>query len=105
MTPSMNLTVERGPSVWDQKSHNSFWPAALMAAGASMAALSLRAAPRHRLWLASAGAAAVAYAVFNGPLSHRVELARVRARERARSVEPLDKTLRDSFPASDPPAI
>jgi len=105
MTPSMNLTVERGPSVRDQNPRRSFWTAALMAGGASMAALSWRAAPRRRFWLASAGAAAAAYGLFNGPLSQRVELARVRARERARSVEPLDQTLRASFPASDPPAI
>lgn len=105
MTPSMNLTVERGPSVWDKTSCRSNWPAAAVATGVSVAALSYRAAPRYRFWLASAAAAAATYALFSRRIAHRIEDARVSARERARAKEPLDRTLKDSFPASDPPSV
>lgn len=101
MEPSLNLTPQRGPSVWSRNTAPQYWPLAL--AGLSLVALSRRAAS-HRGWLAGLGAAAAAYSLMQGPLRTRVELMRVHCRERERATEPLDSTLKDSFPASDPVA-
>jgi hypothetical protein len=106
--PSINLTPHRGPSVWETPAERAR-PLHLAAAatGAAITALAWRTAPPRRFWIAGLGAAGAVAALMATPLGGRAEkaLASVKAKRRAAASEPLDKTLKDTFPASDAPAV
>jgi hypothetical protein len=80
---------------------------AAAAAGAVITMLAWRAAPPHRFWIAGLGAAGAMAALMAGSVGDRTEkaLAAATARGRARRQDPLDRTLKDTFPASDSPAV
>ncbi len=110
MEPSLNLTPHRTPSaVWDEPcappSRSLHMAAA--ATGAAVAMLAWHTSPPRRFWIAGLGAAGAMAALISGGFGDRAEraIAGVAAKRRARASEPLDRTLKDSFPASDPPAV
>lgn len=103
MDPSMNLTLHRGPSVWDSPRATPLHLAAAVA-GVVTTALAWRAAPPHRFWIAGLAAAGATAALLAGRTGDRA-LAAVQARRRAHSHDALDSTLKDTFPASDAPAV
>ena len=110
MEPSMNLTPHRGPSVWENNaSLERARPLHLAAAatGAAITALAWRTAPPRRVWIAGLGAAGTVAALMATPFGGRAEraIASMKARRQVRETEPLDKTLKDTFPASDAPAV
>jgi len=105
---SLNLTPHRGPSVWDTRAPRTRpIHLATAVAGIAVTALAWRASSRRRFWMAGLGAASTVAALMAGSFGDRADraLASARAKSRARSVEPLDRTLKDTFPASDAPAV
>ena len=107
MEPSLNLTPERGPSVWTERTTRSSVAPIAAAAGVALVALAWRASPARRFWIAGLGTAGAVAALLSGPLGDCADraLAGAKARVRGRRREPLDDTLNDSFPASDAPAV
>lgn len=110
MEPSLNLTPHRSPSaVWDEPGappSRSLHMAAA-ATGAAVAMLAWHTAPPRRFWIAGLGAAGAMAALISGGFSGRAEraIAGMAARRRRGASEPLDRTLKDTFPASDSPAV
>lgn len=108
MEPSINLTPLRGPSVWNEPNTRSTpLHMAAAATGAAIAMLAWHTAPPRRFWIAGLGAAGATAALLAGSFGDRAEraIAGAKARSQARRHEPLDSTLKDTFPASDSPAV
>jgi hypothetical protein len=105
---SLNLTPHRGPSVWDEpQPHATPLHLAAAATGLAITAMAWRAAPPRRFWIAGLGAAGAMAALMSGRLGDRAgqAMAAAKARRQARGNEPLDRTLKETFPASDSPAV
>ena len=106
MPPSMNLTPERGPSVWarmDRKSKLDRWWLAMIVGGGALAASSIRRRANGRTW-AALGLACATTGFFCHSGSRRLSA----AIESLYCAEPVDDAIdrasADSFPASDAPA-
>lgn len=105
MSTPLNLTLARGPSVWDQP---STWPSARriysVAAGAALALLVTTRRDR-RPWLTGLVLGTAATALLASRCSSSlIESARwLRVRRRGRDDRVVDRDSEDSFPASDPP--
>ena len=104
MSTPLNLTLKRGPSVWDEpRTSRTNWRAYGVAAGAALASLALR--PRaSRQWLIGAGLGVVGTFLLAGRVISIVQAGRrkldvVRG---ARKDHLVDAASEDSFPASDP---
>ncbi len=102
--PSLNLTPERGPSVWDELHKPPAMSAgqyAAIAGGALLIASSVRRRSSRDAWIAALGMSWIAGALF-----YRRPMAAIglRLKHRRQSFDALDQTLNDSFPASDPPS-
>ncbi len=108
MEPTMNLTPHRGPSVWDaSESRGTTMHMAAAAAGMAITALAWRTTPPRRFWIAGLGAASAIGALMAGTLGDRAAaaVAGMKSRARARATDPLDRTLKETFPASDAPGV
>jgi hypothetical protein len=107
MPPSLNLTPERGPSVWAQMDRQSqldrFW-LAMIVGGGVLAASSVRRPSSGRAWAATLGMACMT----TGLLCHSGSRRLSAVLERLWFSEPVDDAIdrasADSFPASDAPA-
>ena len=101
MSTPLNLTLKRGPSIWDDRpvSPTKNWRAFGVAAGAVLASLALR--PRaNRRWLIGVGLG-VAGAYLLGDRLASTLTAGMRRIFPARN-DAVDRASEDSFPASDP---
>jgi hypothetical protein len=106
MPPSLNLTPERGPSVWarmDRESRLDRWWLAMIVGGGVLAASSVRRSSSAP-WAATLGLVCVT----TGFLCHSGSKRVAAAFERLLRAEPVDNAIdrdsADSFPASDAPA-
>ena len=105
MDASLNLTPERGPSVWDRLDRRATerrGHVTLIAAGALLAAWWLRRRSIRQIWpVALAAGAAGAY--WSGLSPANLTVRRRRA-PGAQDDAMVDVAVEDSFPASDPPS-
>lgn len=107
MDTPLNLTPERGPSVWTEPRRSAMnWPLAAVAGGSLLAAYAWRSRSSSRTLLASVGVGAVACGLFAAGGSQRCADAWGRLRSaRDGEFDDIDRASKDSFPASDPPAM
>jgi hypothetical protein len=106
MTAPLNLTLKRGPSVWDDLSTSPAidWRLGGVAAATMLAMVALR--PRaSRRWLLGLALGLTATSFLAGPFSSAIEanVRRFRAGRRLKDQVLVDRVSEDSFPASDPP--
>jgi hypothetical protein len=105
MSTPLNLTLSRGPSVWDdQRTRPANWRAYGVAAGAALASLAF--SPRaNRPWVIGVGLGVVGAFLLAGRFTSTVKAGRRQfdVLRRVRRDHLVDRTSEDSFPASDPP--
>ncbi|MGE3177134.1 MAG: hypothetical protein AB7O32_06670 [Vicinamibacterales bacterium] len=103
MDTPLNLTAERGPSIWDTPSPAPVrWSLVSLAVGAAMTAAGYRQPGRR--WLFAMGLGGLALGLI-AAVPVDAWRSRARVREADRRDDPLDEAIEDSFPASDPPAL
>ena len=108
-SPSLNLTPERGPSVWmDAERSHTLSPqgVALIVAGAVLVASGLQRRGASRAGAATLGIACIAGGWFCDRWISDASgwLARLGRRSGRRLVDTIDQASEDSFPASDAPS-
>lgn len=103
--PSLNLTPQRGPSVWDDLHRKPAMNAAHLAVltgGALLLASSMRQRNVRGLWTAAFGAGLIAGAALcPRPMTWPAALRFATPRDH---YDAVDLASADSFPASDPPS-
>ena len=108
MPPSMNLTPERGPSVWtrmDRESKLDRWWLAMIVGGGVLAAASVRRPSSGRAWAAALGLAGVTAGFLCHSGSRRLSAALERLLWSEPADDAIDAASADSFPASDAASI
>ena len=103
MAASMNLTLKRGPSVWEPSRRGpSNWRLAAAAVGTIATALAWRSRASRRFWLAGFGLSGIAFGVLGGKLVRRAptEAPALHIVERTHD-DAIDRASEDSFPASE----
>jgi len=104
---SLNLTPERGPSVWARMERESkmdrYW-LALVVGGGVLAASSLRRPSNARLWAVAVGMACVTTGFLCHGGSRRASATLTRLWRSVSEDDAVDTASEDSFPASDAPA-
>jgi hypothetical protein len=103
MSTSLNLTLKRGPSVWDDRpvSPTKNWRALGVAAGAVLASLALR--PRtNRYWLIGVGLGVAGAYLVGDRFASTMTAGMRRIFPGGRDDLAVDRASEDSFPASDP---
>ena len=105
MTTPLNLTLTRGPSVWDERrAWPSYWRVYGVAAGAALAAFAMQ--PRaKRGWMMGLAVGVAGTALLAGRWTAAMETSAHQFR-RLRGTQKdyvVDRASEDSFPASDPP--
>lgn len=105
--PLMNLTPDRGPSVWNAPRSTAMnWPMAAIAGGSLLAAYAWRNRSSHRALFAGLGLGSLACGLLAGSNSQRFTSAWNRLRPMTEPViDDVDRASEDSFPASDAPAL
>lgn len=106
MGTPLNLTLKRGPSIWEDQrtSFSDYWRVYGVAAGAAIAALAMQ--PRtNRSWLLGLALGVAGTALLAGRFSTTIadatrQITRLRT---TRKDHVVDTASEDSFPASDPP--
>jgi hypothetical protein len=102
MSTPLNLTLKRGPSVWDDQpaSPATKWRALGVAAGAVLASLALR--PRaNRRWLLGVGLGVAGACLLGDRFASTIAATMRRILPGIRN-DVVDRASEDSFPASDP---
>ena len=108
MTAPMNLTLKRGPSVWDEPPNAPFnWRLAAATAGMLITGLGLVSRAPRSNWIVSLGLCSVALSLLGGRMSATVQASSRALRRTGRTAQDhdVDRALEDSFPASDPPPL
>jgi hypothetical protein len=104
---SLNLTPERGPSVWARMERESkmdrYW-LALIVGGGVLAASSVGRPSRGRPWAVTVGLACVTAGFLCHSGSSRASAALARLWRSVSEDDAIDTASADSFPASDAPA-
>lgn len=104
MATPLNLTLKRGPSVWDTpQKQQSDWRVYGVAAGAALAIMAMR--PRaNRLWLMGLAFGTLGTSLFADRLASTITAGarRLGVRRSAWQDNVVDRGSEDSFPASDP---
>jgi hypothetical protein len=103
MAMPLNLTLARGPSVWDeQPSGHTHWRIYGVAAGAALAGFATRRRAEHP-WLLGLGLGVILASLLGERISSKVASVYRQLVDRDASREiAIDRALEDSFPASDP---
>jgi hypothetical protein len=111
MNQSLNLTPERGPSVWDEAPRRvNPLNAAFIAGGSMLAAYAFSSNSRNRTWLTGLGLGTLAFGLFSasgasfGAERMSSALNRIRP-QRVPELDQVDLASKHSFPASDAPAV
>ena len=107
MSTPLNLTLKRGPSVWDDRTTSPAidWRLRGVAAGTMLAMLA-RPPRGNRRWLLGLALGLSITSLFAGPVRSAIEngLRRLRTgRSVVKDQALVDRASEDSFPASDPP--
>ena len=107
MATPLNLTLKRGPSVWDtQRTWPTDWRLYGAIAGAFVAGFALRrrASPR---WMIGLGLGIIGSSLLAGRVSSTVSAGarQLGVGRAARKDRVVDRASQDSFPASDAPAV
>jgi hypothetical protein len=108
MTAPMNLTLKRGPSVWDaQRGTPVNWRLAAATGGMLITAFGLSSRSSRSNWLVSLGLCGVALSICGGRMASTVQAGSRALRGAGRTAQDhdIDRASEDSFPASDPPAL
>src|SRR5690348_2009647 len=106
MPAPRNLTVARGPSVWDRPSHEVPWPLVALAASTIFATAWFFAGPNRRTRSVAAFAAGLSAGLATPPGRRAVAgLWAELTTWRTRTDPTLDRAVEDTFPASDPVAL
>ena len=103
MATPLNLTLARGPSVWDEPpSGHTDWRIYGVAAGAALAGFATRRRAEHPLLL-GLGLGVILASLLGDRVSSKIASACRQLVDRDASREiAIDRALEDSFPASDP---
>jgi hypothetical protein len=100
----LNLTLKRGPSVWDTpQKQRSDWRVYGLATGAALVSMAMR--PRaNRLWLMGLAFGILGTSLFADRLTSTITAAarQLGVRRGAGNDGAVDRGSEDSFPASDP---
>ncbi len=106
MTMPLNLTLKRGPSVWDDRPTSPAidWRMGGVAAGTMLAMLALRPMAGRR-WLLGLAVGLSATSLLARPFSSVIDAGarRLQTGRRRKDQVLVDRASEDSFPASDPP--
>jgi hypothetical protein len=107
MDTSLNLTPERGPSIWDGPSQTMHWStAAAIAGGSALAAYAWSSRSPARPLLAGLGMSGLMLGVMAGGGSQKLKNAWQRyITTHDGRLDAVDVRSKDSFPASDPPSV
>jgi hypothetical protein len=102
MSTPLNLTLKRGPSVWDDRpvSPTKNWRAFGVAAGAVLASLALR-PHANRRWLIGVGLGVAGACLLGDRFASTTSAGMRRIFTGVRN-DAVDRASEDSFPASDP---
>jgi hypothetical protein len=103
----MNLTLKRGPSVWDDRPSAAInWRVAAAAGGLVITAVALSSRSSRSNWLAGLGLCGVAASLLSGRWSSTLQAGSraLRIIGRTPPDHVVDRASEDSFPASDPTA-
>lgn len=106
MSTSLNLTLKRGPSVWDhpRRSPSSYWRVYGVAASAVLATLATaRRDNRQLLFGLALGIAGTCLLAGRFSSTLNASARQLRVRRGAHNDPIVDRASEDSFPASDPP--
>lgn len=104
MSESLNLTLKRGPSIWEDQAPAADWRSYGMIAGAVLAGVALQ--PRaNRAWLIGLALGVVGTSLLAGRFTETIEAGarQLRVLRGAHRDQVVDRASEDSFPASDPP--
>ena len=104
MDAHLNLTPKRGPSVWEAPRTPMNWSVAAIAGGSLLAAYAWANRSQHRSLLTGLGVGTLACGLMAGRAADAVSRRSQRVRSMA-DLDDVDRMSKDSFPASDPPAM
>lgn len=105
MDAPLNLTPERGPSVWVESRRELPWATAAIAGGSALTAYAWNSRSPLRPLIAGLGMSGIVLGLFaNGGSQRLINAWQRLACSDELPLDPVDLASKHSFPASDPPA-